>query len=258
MVGQGIEDVFACKSLETIIWEAFIAWEPDLLESNPKQKKSFFEALAAITQFHAMRSNGYLEDYELASYNGKPATELGFIIHLEDGFKYRGFIDAVLQNVHTGEVLVLEAKTTSFNQVNPAQYKNSSQALGYSVVLDTMFPGAQSYEVLYLVYATKLAEFIELRFIKTLFDRALWLHELWLDIQTMKMYDEHGVYPLHGNSCMSYGRTCEFFDICTMSTERITKPLTQEMIDEIEADNASYDIQVQFNDLIDTQLENAE
>jgi hypothetical protein len=114
-------------------------------------------------------------------YEGKPACELSFAIYLPDGFIYRGFVDAVLRNRKTGAVRVLECKTHSGTTINPATYKNSAQAIGYSIVLDAIFPELSSYDVLYHAYSSKREEYEMIPFEKSYYARALWIRELlWM------------------------------------------------------------------------------
>lgn len=255
LVGTGIQSLFEGKSLESTILEAFCNWDIDLFAENPKQNKSFFGGLHALRQFDSLRANGFLDGYELVSYNGKPACELSFCIEFPDGFYYRGFVDAVLQHKITGEVLVLECKTTGAKQVNPATYKNSAQAIGYSIVLDAIFPELSSYKVLYLVYSATSETFFPIPFDKSYYQRALWIQELLLDIETIKMYEGAEIYPMHGESCYSFFRECEYYQTCTLSTERLARPLTEEMIEEIEKSLADFQIRISLNDLIAAQLE---
>ena len=127
VVGDGIQNVLARKTWAEILMAAFLMWEPALLDEDVKGNKSFFGALAAIKKFSALREQGFLDEYELMYYEGEPALELGFIIELPDGFKYRGFVDAVLRHRSTGQIVVLELKTTKNKAVNGAMYKNSAQ-----------------------------------------------------------------------------------------------------------------------------------
>jgi hypothetical protein len=190
---------------DAVIWSAFLGWEIDLDARNDKQGKSFYSAVIALQKFEAIKKL-LLGDYELVYYNGKPATELGFRITFPDGFKLRGFVDAVLRHKVTGKILVLECKTTGSSTINAATFKNSAQAIGYSVVLDVLFPGLSSYKVLYLVYKTKSFEFESLPFEKSYLQRAQWIQEVLLDIESIKMYESHGVYPQRGESCYSWYR----------------------------------------------------
>lgn len=254
VVGSGIQAILENKPMNQVIWEAFLEWDVDLLADNTKQNKSFFGALHALNQFKAMRDQGYLDGYELVTYQGKPACELSFVIHMPNGFKYRGFVDAVLRHTITGEVMVLECKTTNSASVNPAQYKNSAQAIGYSIVLDALFPELSSYKVLYLVYQTKSEEYVQIPFDKSYYARALWIKELLLDIEMIMLYEEQGIYPMHGESCFSYYRECEYMQLCTLSTEHLATPLTQTGYEKLKQELADFQIQVTIEDLIKAQI----
>jgi hypothetical protein len=253
-VGKGVQDIFEGKSLQQTIWEAFLAWNVDLLYENTKQSKSFFGALHAIRQLYHARQNGFLGEYDLVYWEGKPATELSFSIALPDGFIYRGFVDAVLRNRNTGAVVVLECKTTSLSRVNPAQYKNSAQAIGYSIVLDALFPDLSSYEVYYLIYQTKSGEWVPMPFEKTYFQRALWLRELLLDVETIKLYEAAQIYPMNGESCFDFFRECEYLQHCTMSTHLLVSPLSEEGSKKIDDELAKFQIKIGIQDLIESQV----
>lgn len=252
--GQGIQDILAGKPWEQVLWEAFIGWEVDLDHVNPKQNKSFWGVIVGLKQFAHMREEGYLDGYELMEYKGSLACELSFVIHLPDGFKYRGYVDAVLKHKLSGEVMVLEVKTSSSYATNPAQYKNSAQAIGYSIVLDVLEPSLSAYKVLYLVYQTKSESFIQLPFEKSYYSRALWIRELLLDIETIKMYEEAQIYPMRGESCYSWMRECEYLNLCTLSTERLTSPLSPEDSQKLEDQLNEFQIHVTLEDLIKAQL----
>ena len=175
---------------------------------------------------------------------------------MPDGFSYRGFVDAVLKHKTTGEIMVLENKTSS-GTANSAMYKNSGQAVGYSVVLDILFPELSSYLVLYLVYETQSYAYVELPFRKSLLQRALWLQELLIDVERIKLYESFKTYPMHGEACFDFFRDCEYLSLCTMSTESLTRaaPLTQEIVDKIEADLAKYQFHVDFYSLVESQID---
>lgn len=248
IVGSGIQDVLAGLSEDKVIWNMFLAWHADLEDSNEKKLKSYYYAVYAVQKFISMRKAGLLEGYELVHYNGKPACELSFRITFPDGFKYRGYVDAVLQHKITGKVLVLELKTTGMKYVSQTTYKNSAQAIGYSIVLDVIFPDLSSYEVLYMVYMTTQMEYETMPFTKSYLQRALWIKELLLDIEVIKMYEEAGVFPMHGESCLQWGRDCNYFNMCTLSTEHIVKPPAETPKEE------TYQIELTLQDLIQSQL----
>lgn len=253
-VGIGMQSTLESKSEDQILLDTFLSWDVDLLDETPRQNKSFWLALFAVQKFMALRAAGFLDDYELVYYKGKPAVELSFQILLPDGFRYRGFVDAVLQHKSSGEVMVLEAKTSS-GTAQSAMFKNSGQALGYSVVLDILFPALSSYIVLYLVYETKNYEYKELPFTKSLLQRALWLNELLIDTESITMYESFGSYPMRGHACFDFFRECEYLSLCTLSTENLTKPLTQNILDKIEEEKERYDFTVDFYELVKAQIE---
>jgi hypothetical protein len=252
-VGRAIQRVFEGWSYEQIIWNEFLEWSPDLFAEDEKLNKSFWSAAVAIQKFISLRKSGLLAEYELVYHDGKPATELSFCINLPDGFRYRGHVDVVLRNTQTGEVVVLEIKTTGAATTNPSIFKNSAQAIGYSIVLDHIFPSLSSYKVLYFIYNTKQSEYNAIPFTKTHLQRALWIRTLLLDIETIKSYEEAQIYPMHGESCVQFYRDCEYINSCTLSTEYLTKPCTPEQEDKIE-----YSMTVGLVDLLESQLEKAE
>jgi RecB family exonuclease len=249
VVGLGIQLAMEDKTEAEIVWQMFLMWEPDLFAQNERQAKSFWLAVVAVQQFLAMRASGYLADYQLVQYQGKPACELSFRVTFPDGFKYRGFVDVVLQHRISGEVIVLELKTSSATSLNPATYKNSLQALSYSMVIDTIFPALSSFQVLYLVYATKTREYHHLQFPKTAMQKALAIRELMLDIETIKMYHEEDVFPMRGESCFNFYRECHYLNLCTLSTELLTDPLQEGDLKQEE-----FQIELTLADLIKSQL----
>jgi hypothetical protein len=256
-VGVGVASALEGKSEEQCILDTFLAWDVDFADEDKLRKKSIYLAIFAIQRFTALRESGYLSDYELAYYKGKPAVELSFQVMLPDGFIYRGFVDAVLMHKTTKQIMVLENKTSS-GTANAAMFKNSGQALGYSVVLDILFPTLSAYTVLYLVYETKTYEYKELPFEKSLLQRALWLQELLIDTQEIELYESYGVYPLRGESCYDFFKPCEYLGLCNMQTSTLAKPLTQNILDDIEEDQKRYEFKVSFEELIESQLAKGE
>lgn len=250
VVGEAIQLALEGYTEEQVILRMFLGWHTDLLAEDTMGKKSFWEAVIALQRFLSLRASGFLDDYELVYYQGKPACELSFSIDFPDGFRYRGFVDAVLRHRISGKILVLECKTTGLATVNPATYKNSAQAIGYSIVLDHIYPELSSYDVLYLVYQTKGREYLSIPFTKTYLQRALWIRELLLDIEMIKLYESAGVYPMHGESCISFGRDCEYINSCTMSTSYLARPGSEK-----DFDTTEYQVQITVADLLQTQLE---
>lgn len=255
VVGLGIQEYLTHGDVDKTWWNCFLMWEPDLLADNPKQNKSFWLAMAAVERFISMNTSGFMSEWKLAEYDSKPATELSFLIHFPDGYTYKGYVDAVLVHRDTGEVMVLECKTTSANNLNSATYKNSAQAIGYSIVLDALFPTLSSYKVQYLIYKTKQCEYDVMQFDKSYLDRALWIRTILLDIDTIKMYEAAGIYPMRGQSCNEFYRECEYFGICTLATESIVSAADEEQTAKIQQRlDTEFQITLTLNDLITAQL----
>lgn len=254
VVGQGIQDVFEGRTQEEIVFRMFVAWDAGALwDTDPKRHKSFAEAVQCIRKFTNLRAAGFLDEFELVYVNGVPACELGFAVNVFDGFVYRGFVDAVLRNRNTGEIIILECKTTWTKDVSGTQYKNSGQALGYSVVLDSIFPGLSSYSVLYLVYSTSTLKFTCLPFVKSFASRAEWIRSLVFDVEDITRYEEIGFYPKRGESCFSFFRDCEYLNVCNLSTSYLAKPL-KETREQMEIAESRYTHRFELADLIDKQI----
>ena len=250
-VGDGIAMVLQGMELNSIIFKLFLDWNIDLEAVNPKMKKGFFYAVSAVQKFHSLYSNNILlSGYELVWLDGIPAVEVGFKIIFPGGFTYRGHIDAVLRHKETNQILVLENKTTRYKDPNPAMYKNSSQAIGYSIILDLIFGKLSSYDVLYLIYKSTEFEYVQFPFTKTHNQRAQWIEELLLDIETIEMYSKANYFPMRGESCVRFGRECEYFNVCQMSTSFLVKNKGQLARE----DNREYMYEVHIKDLIESQL----
>lgn len=256
-VGEGVQEFFSSATYEQAVWKMFTRWAVDLFAEQEKKGKSFWLAVAAIRKLYAMYE--LFEQYDVVYYTDvegkqKPAVELGFIIDCPDGFKFRGFVDVVLRDRDTGEIVVVEVKTTSSRNLNAAQYKNSAQALGYSVILDTVVPGYSSYKVIYLVYCTTEEEWEQMSFTKTLLQRARWIQQLMLDIEMIKLYATNDYFPQHGESCYNYYRECQFFGNCGLETKYITQPLTDDMLVRLAEAQKQFSIKLTIQDLIHSQL----
>ena len=258
-VGEGIQSLTLGLSLEETVWRMFLAWDYDLLGEEDKAKKSFWYAVYAIIKFQDIGPQ-LLRGYEVAlipsTATGKlvPATELSFVINLPSGFTYIGYVDLVLRHKETGKLLVLEVKSTKFREVSEASYKNSAQAIGYSVVLDAIESahGANDYRVMYLVYKSSVMEFEPLIFPKTFTQRALWIQQIMLDCDMITHYATIDLFPLHGESCFDFFRPCEYLDICTLDSKYlISAPINNTLVPKKEVE---YTINITLADLINSQL----
>jgi hypothetical protein len=253
-VGLGTQLVFQDKyTLQEIIWQVFLAYPIDPLLEDEKAKKGFWSALVSISRLYNARKAGFLSDWVVLEWEGKPAIEFSFCINLPNGFRYRGYVDAVVKNKKTRKIGVLERKTTKNKVVAPESFKNSGQALGYSIVLDHIFPDISSYEVLYLVYSSTTMEETEFEFSKSYVQRAEWIQTLLFECDMITKYDEAEMYPMHGESCYDFFRSCQYIQTCTLDISSLAK----EYDPEIHEDTVEYQINISLQDLIQTQLRKA-
>lgn len=259
--GAAVEHMVKGGSRREAIWIAFTSWRTDLLstgdEKAAKDGKTFWDCLIGLQVLEPVLRN-LQGRYKILTVRGRQATELGFKLELNNGFIYRGFIDVVLLDLQTNELVVLELKTTKSTEVHPATHKNSGQALGYSLVLDIIASEhpelalGSSYKVLYLIYKTKKREFELMPFEKHHMDRAVWLMDLVIDCKTVELYGEFGNFPKHGESCLDFFRPCEFFDTCGLSNNSLLAG--KEPVLKVEADD-KYDFSFTLDQVIANQLE---
>lgn len=261
-VGAGIQTYAATGSLLAAQFAAFCAWRAPWDASKVDKRgresgKSLAHALIAVERFQYFWARN-LSDYEVVKLpNGNNATELAFAVDFENGFYHFGHIDTVLRNKSSGALAVWEGKTTGFQTVDEATYANSSQALGYSVVVDAIAreigSSGTEYEVLYIVYSSSTGEFSLLPFGKTRTQRAEWLQDTLLDHANIGTYQRIGFYPKRGESCINqWGRKCQWFGQCQMSNESLMPGVVAPKLENVHGIE-SLDFDFKLSDLLATQ-----
>ena len=222
-VGNGVQNYLLTNDLVKAQFEMFktfqqIEYDSDTIRTN---KKSFWHALHAVEQFSMVRHT-VLSNMQLAVIDDKPALELGFSINCGNGYSYRGFLDGLLFDTAHNRLVVLENKTTGW-QAHEAFYKNSGQAIGYDLVVDKISKklglDSSAYEVIYTVYQTKKQEWELFNFHKSNQHRLRWIKNILLDIKHIAEYAEEDYFPMHGESCFSFARPCEYFGMCDMDNK---------------------------------------
>ena len=259
VVGIGVQELLTTLSLDKALWSVFLAWdaalEADEGSSEWKDKKTFWHALAAIEKFN-VPMQGCFANFRLATLAGRPATEIGFSIDCGDGFFYRGFIDAVMIDTSSNEIVVIECKTTKFSKVHEAQYKNSGQALGYALLIDAIIKSeglsyGSSYKVYYPVYKTGALEWEVFPFTKTSTKRALWIKDILLDINHIIERATDGYFPMRGESCYEFFRPCPHFGRCEYDNKMLfsgSPPVVRE------ERKSKYDFHFSLAEIIEGQL----
>lgn len=219
-VGAGVAVIDAGGTEREAIWQAFLAWNIDLLEEaarkpmRPDPKKSFFYAVWAIKTYVVFRE----EETDLSEYD-VVKNEATIAVDFEDGHFYVGHIDSLLQHRETGRFKVKENKTTVFSTIDPAAYANSDQSLSYSLVVDQL--GESEYDVIYTIYSSTEQRWISFEFTKSALDKAEWLQSQFFLHADIEMYSEHGLFPRNGASCLNFGRRCEHYENCSFNMERV-------------------------------------
>lgn len=259
-LGAGIQEILRTNSLDAGFFAAFKEWDIDLLDYNSKSNKSFPHVSVGLRTFYA-DILPHLGDWELAYFpytdregniTIRPAIELSFSIDLPLGYHYRGFLDGVLRHKKSGKYRVLELKTTGSRFVDEANYYNSFQGVGYSIILDKIAPeGYSDYEVLYLVYKTYNQSFEDYPFIKLATHRMNWLNDLLLVVEQIEMYKRARRFSQNGDACKMYGSLCRFYEECNYANESIFAGA--EIINEDTFDHSQFDFNFSYEELLTSQ-----
>lgn len=219
-VGAGVQSLWNLKNpqenLHVALFNSAMAWNGPFDLRVAKKKKSIWEAGIAVEKFLPYITET-MDDWEvIALPNGKPGIEISFALDCNNGYKHYGHLDVVCRNRRNGVIAVIELKTTGLKNAEEAVYANSSQALGYSIILDTLFPGLTSYEVFHFIYSSTDREWTPMPFTKTMSHKAEWIRDTILDHAMLDTYNRMGFYPKRGESCFNYFRRCEFFGTCNV------------------------------------------
>lgn len=228
-VGAGVQYTIAGYSLPKMLVRVLQEYDYPMdtvgTANEIRSNKSLWSALMMSAKFwHAYNNKQLvnLNGWEIAKFKGEAgkelvAVELTFVIDLGDGFTYEGHVDLILYNPVLNRYLIVELKTTGSKVVDEASYRNSAQALGYSVVVDTIagdLKASASFDVLYYVAKSVDESFIPLVFTKTPEDKAKWIMSIITDKRTIEMYEDLGFYPQYGESCYNFFRRCDYYGRC--------------------------------------------
>ena len=225
-VGAGVQTYLSTGSKSQALLASMLAWNIDLdADSGVKKGKNSALATLAVEKFILFWEAGFGQDWEVAIFNGKPASELTFWIDFENGYYHAGHIDIVLRHRTTKVLMVLEIKTTSIRTIDEAQYGNSGQALGYSLIVDRIAESeilAATYDVLYLAYSSTQREWCPFLFKKNRTQRIEWLQSRLLDHASIGTYRKLQYFPKNGNSCWSFSSRCPHYGMCDMKAMQRT------------------------------------
>lgn len=258
-VESGVQSTLLGKSEQNIWFDMFLAWDVPLWIEHPKvdkgTHKSFTDAVIAIDKWQFIYQH-MLDGWEIAKFHGKPAIELSFCIDLENGYYYVGHTDIVLYNPMLNRYKVLECKTTGYKYLHEAMYKNSDQAIGYSIVLDSIAEDQEAtatFEVFYLIYMTVQEQWKQYEFTKSRSNRADWINSILLDIQRINTHRNVGIWPKRGGSCFDFGRPCTYFELCDLDPASFNGTGDFDIITEEELKGNGFDFWFTMRDIIETQ-----
>lgn len=224
-VGAGVQSLWLTDgNLDKATLATFLAWDTDFFEQREKTKKSIGHALHAVRSFvpfYELLS----QEWTLAEIDGKPAIEFSLLVEFPDRFRYRAFADVLLQNKETGQLAVLELKTTGSNIEHEAMYRNSDQGTSYSLIVDQIQKreGKESsyFYVIYFSFKSQAQEWVPYYFPKTLIDKARWIKTILVDISYIQDREKENYFPMRGNNCMAFGRPCRYFEACGLPDEAV-------------------------------------
>ena len=238
-VGMAIQATAEGESFDRMLLRVFLEWDLPLDEmgtlSEQRGRKNLWFALDAAERWWKLVHDDKMSDlkgWDIAMIPNPeggddiPGVELTFSIDCGEGFIYDGHLDLLVVNKERTKLKVVEVKTSNSNQIHPAMYKNSLQAVGYSVVIDkaaALMGMKGTYEVQYIVYQTGKQEFKSLPFVKSAAHRAIFLSNLVSDINNVIAYEEQDYFPHNGASCYDFFRECKYFDVCHLDDSMIER-----------------------------------
>lgn len=245
--GEGVTSYLQHQDQDLALLKLFLAYNPLLEDSKKDQAKCCYLLMATFPLL-----DNILQDWELVSFNDKPAIELSFRLNISSAYYFVGYVDFILKNRWTGKYAIFDNKTTglALHDLSPL-YQNSEQLIGYSIVLDQIVGEENSeYEVLYLVGQLDKSGFNPkpqlLSFPKTLNDRLMWFISLGMDVKHLEEMEELGVYPKRGGSCLQYMRPCIHMGTCQLHSFDRPK--------ERERDETVYDFTFSLEGLIENHV----
>lgn len=257
-IETGVQSIFLQKTKEEVFFDMFLAWDMPLDAAHPKDTpKSFVDAVIAIEKFKLIKDQIF-PGWEIAYFKNKPAIELAMLIDIETGHFYVGHADIILYHPKEKRYRVLEIKTSGSKNIHEAMYKNSDQATGYSIMLDSIAADKEetaTFEVFYLVFAASLDTWKLFEFTKSRSMRAGWINTILLDIQRVNIYKEAGYWPKRGGSCFEYFKPCKFFNICDLGFEHFHSQGDFDIVTKEDLDKHSFDFKFKLSEIISVQKE---
>jgi hypothetical protein len=250
--GAGVQSYMTYQDVDRAVYDTYMNYFPVLEDNQRTEEVAINLILASIPTL-----DNLLMDWEVATFNSKPAIELSFRLNIDSTFYFVGYIDLVLRNKWTKRSAIMEVKTTALKLHSlDALYQNSGQALGYSIVLDKIEGESQSeYDVLYL--AAQLGSgngfspsIKTLPYPKTLQDRLNWFITLGIDVNRLHFMLDNNIFPMRGGKCLQFMRPCPHLGVCNLHGLDEYKEQEEDLIE--------YDFTYELDEVIQNHLERME
>lgn len=251
-VGAGVQAFLAFGTTEAALYAAFLSWRGswDLgrEDYNRRKNKTIERACLAVEAFTYFQTAALGEWEVFRGARGTPAIELSFALDFGKSV-YFGHIDLILRNRRTGRIAIGEIKTSGYSNPDEALYRNSGQALGYSLVLDQIVGHEADYDVHYLVYSATKEEWVYLPFAKSSSQKLEWVQDRLIDIGHIQQYHALQHFPKNGANCMQFNRRCQFFGQCELVDKK-------RMVELPMLERGAYPVDYSFNveELVSRQL----
>ncbi len=225
--GDGVVEYLITGDLDAAVYRAWLSYWPHLEDITSLRLEEW--CVQGLRQAQH-KLDSIREVWEVAEFNGKPARELGFHIDINERFYWQSAMDAVLRHKRDSYLGVFECKHTFsyLDDITP-MYKNSGQALGYSIVLDQIAQQPlASFPLHYFIGQWIRGELPKVtihhyQWRKTLLDRLNWFLTLGVDVQRLQQLLDMGLFPMRGHSCLKYNKPCQFFGTCNLRSNDVWK-----------------------------------
>lgn len=242
--GAAVASYLVDRDLDKAIYQLWLDYFPKLEDNRRTEAVCVNMMRAAVPALDLL-----LQDWEVLSFQDKPAVELSFRLNIDDQYYFVGYMDAAMRNLWTGKRAVFDAKTTGLQLLNLSPvYQNSPQLIGYSIVLDQIVgEELAEWDVNYFVgqlgSGNGFTPIIKpYTFTKTLQDRLRWFISLGMDVNHLKEMAALNIYPMRGDSCLQYNKPCSFFGTCQLQS------FDEPAVDE--PDEVEYQFIYNLNDVI--------
>lgn len=222
--------------------ETLAFWE--MIKVFPiRYQKSWSEQRSLVSCYMTLKAMiewERIDEFELA-YITKPdgslvpGVEVSFTLRISnypfypDGrtitVDYVGYIDLVMFNKFESEIAVWDVKSTTKNIDHTPEYQYADQCLPYGLAIQALmgYDVNKGFEVNYWTAYTDALEPKNLlyTFNKTQQDVQDWMQGYMFDLDMIRRYYNLGWFARHGQSCMSWGRPCVFFDFCNQRDPKV-------------------------------------